>query len=275
MKVLNIVLLLIIKFNLVAQSLPIKPDHMAIGKYNKYKLNLDSAFLKNDSFEIAIQLANLEANPDSVFLYMKSGILQNNKNCDRIFNFYNIYKENGMMVNIVKLDTLKFEMAFKLCVEELGKNSYFNYLENKEKEYQIKLSKRVRLDTTLFDKKLIKELDKIIEDDQLYRLKMDSRTEEKSETYKLLWAQQHVLDSINLVKVEKIINDHGYLGKEKIGYNHANTISLVLHHQSNYELRMKYLPVLEKAFKDGKISQGWLDTYKWRNENIRLEKNEK
>jgi hypothetical protein len=54
---------------------------------------------------------------------------------------------------------------------------------------------------------------------------------------------------------------------------------LVLHHQSIYELRMKelrmkYLPVLEKAFKDGKISQGWLDTYKWRNENIRLEKNE-
>ena len=258
---------------LPAQKAPEKPSKMADGIYNKYKLKLDTAILENDAFGIATQLANLEGNSDSVFYYIQEGIKQDLKNCDKVFDYYNLFKEHDFLVNLVKIDTSNFEKAFVLCKDKLGDNAYFSFLENKQREYEERISKRNKVDTTLFDYALISQLDKIYEDDQRFRKKMHSKINRDSDEYKLLWKLQSELDSINLIKVEKIIDQYGFINKEKVGYERASAILLVLHHQGDIELRMKYLPLLEKAVEDKQLNKGWLDIYKHRNELIILSKN--
>jgi hypothetical protein len=270
MRIIVIIMLLSLASKASCQFIPDKNSKLSNGMYNKYRLNLDTAYMNNDLFEVGIQLANLLASSDTVFNYLDAGIIQNAKNCDRIFNFYNVLQEGGFKVNIVKIDTPKFLNSFSLCEELIGENAYNDFLEKKQKEYQERMSKRVKLDSTKFDYELIKQLDEILNDDQRLRMKMQDGI--KSEEYEALWQEQKKLDSLNLIKVQDIIEKYGYPGNEAVGYDHAFTPLLVLHHQADLETRMKYMPILQQALKDKKISEGAFYMFKWRNENIKLSK---
>tara|TARA_R110002050_G_scaffold109799_4_gene221501 strand:- start:152 stop:1135 length:984 start_codon:yes stop_codon:yes gene_type:complete len=104
-----------------------------------------------------------------------------------------------------------------------------------------------------FDRPLILILDSILIEDQTYRLQLEE-VEKKygrnSEELKAHWAIISEKDSINLIKIEKILAERGWLGKDIIGEEGPLTIFLVIQH-SKLETQQKYLPMMRDAVKKG------------------------
>lgn len=104
-----------------------------------------------------------------------------------------------------------------------------------------------------FDHNLVAILDTIYRNDQDYRLKINWYSEQfgwNSEEMNQLWDTIDHLDSINLIKVEKILNNRGWLGPETIGKQGNTTLFLVIQH-SNLETQEKYLPMMREAVQNG------------------------
>ena len=57
-------------------------------------------------------------------------------------------------------------------------------------------------------------------------------------------------DSINLIKVMKILDERGWLGKNVVGTQGNQTLFLVIQH-ADLEYQQKYLPMMREAVKDG------------------------
>ena len=60
------------------------------------------------------------------------------------------------------------------------------------------------------------------------------------------------IDSINLIKVEKIIDEHGYPGRDLVGSPANETVFYVIQHSKKID---KYLPLMRKAAENGDISK--------------------
>lgn len=76
---------------------------------------------------------------------------------------------------------------------------------------------------------------------------------------------QSKIDAENLVEILNIIEKHGYPRVEDVGYELANVVWLVLHHQSDLSLRDRYEKLIEEN-----CSSGQVKAFKWRSEEIRL-----
>ncbi|MBB6369807.1 DUF6624 domain-containing protein [Chryseobacterium shigense] len=90
------------------------------------------------------------------------------------------------------------------------------------------------------------------EKDQEIRLRLDSirkRDGLNTSDEKELMKQIEKQDSINILEVEKIINDYGWLGPHKIGYKNNQYLFLVIQH-ADLGIQKKYLPVLRQAVED-------------------------
>jgi len=110
---------------------------------------------------------------------------------------------------------------------------------------------------TDFNKELIAQLDTIHQEDQKYRLRIDELLRKsRSETENIELIKLHELmnkqDSINLLNIEKILNEYGWLGKDVIGEQGNATLFLVIQH-SDLETQRKYLPMMREALKVGNI----------------------
>jgi hypothetical protein len=104
-----------------------------------------------------------------------------------------------------------------------------------------------------FDKPLVAKLDKIYQEDQKYRMKIDEIEKEfgrDSKQMSNLWATIQEKDSINLIEIQKILDERGWLGANIIGNSGNATLFLVIQH-SPLEVQQKYLPMMRKAVKDG------------------------
>jgi len=66
-----------------------------------------------------------------------------------------------------------------------------------------------------------------------------------------LWRRINHFDSVNLIRVKKIIDTYGWLGPDEVGQNGANTIFLVIQHSDSLT-QIKYVPKLRDAVKNGK-----------------------
>jgi hypothetical protein len=88
-----------------------------------------------------------------------------------------------------------------------------------------------------FNKALIEQLKKIEASDQEFRV-----TEANAED----WKKQNIIDSVNMVQVEKIISIYGYPGKSLVGSEYSETAFLVIQHAS-LEVQEKYLPIIKEA----------------------------
>jgi len=103
------------------------------------------------------------------------------------------------------------------------------------------------------DKPLVAMLDTIFREDQNYRLQIDE-TEKKygweSDEMKALFNIIKEKDSINLIKVRKILDDRGWLGPDIIGNQGNLTLFLVIQH-ADIETQEKYLPMMREAIKKG------------------------
>lgn len=100
-----------------------------------------------------------------------------------------------------------------------------------------------------FDKKLITVLDKIYFDDQSTRSQIRSKEKKygrDSKEMRAFWQSILKNDSINLIKISKILDTQGWPSKKKIGTRGASTIFLVIQH-ANQDTKLKYLSMITKA----------------------------
>lgn len=103
------------------------------------------------------------------------------------------------------------------------------------------------------DKPLVAILDTIYQEDQTYRRQI-GEIEEKfgrdSKEMKDHWKLINEKDSVNLVKIKKILDERGWLGPKIIGDRGNSTLFLVIQH-SDLETQEKYLPMMRDAVQKG------------------------
>jgi hypothetical protein len=103
------------------------------------------------------------------------------------------------------------------------------------------------------DKSLVTLLDTIYQEDQKYRRQIkeiDQKYGWDSDEMKAHWKIITEKDSINLIIIEKILDDRGWLGPDIIGNQGASTLFLVIQH-SDLATQEKYLPMMRDAVKKG------------------------
>ena len=106
------------------------------------------------------------------------------------------------------------------------------------------------------DKDLVAILDTIYDDDQTYRQQISEIQDKygrESEEMKNQWEIIKEKDSINLIKVKKILDEKGWLGADIIGGKGNQTLFLVIQH-SDIETQEKYLPMMREAVSKGNAS---------------------
>lgn len=110
------------------------------------------------------------------------------------------------------------------------------------------------------DKKLMAKLDTIFQEDQNYRQQIKSLEEKygrNSDELKAHWKVINKADSINLIKITKILDKYGWLGEDVIGGQGNSTLFLVIQH-SDIKTQEKYLPMMKEAVKKGKANSSSL-----------------
>ncbi len=107
-----------------------------------------------------------------------------------------------------------------------------------------------------------KRLDSIAISDQKYRMMMEPKTEEEKaqllkekglteeEYHAELWKLQSVIDSANMVYVERYFLEHGYPGKSVVGEPTNTAAWYVLQHSDKIAT---YFPLIKKAGEDGEL----------------------
>ena len=102
-----------------------------------------------------------------------------------------------------------------------------------------------------YDKELVTILDKIYFDDQSTRSQIRSNEEKygrNSKEMRVFWKSILKKDSINLIKVSKILDTQGWPSKKRIGTRGTSTIFLVIQH-GNQKVKLKYLSMIQEALK--------------------------
>lgn len=232
-----------------SRYIPSKPDGLQHGFYLQYSEKLNEAYNIEDNFEVGIQLANLEAPKDKVFYYLNKGIKKTPNKCLKLYPPLGALRKLGIKVNIVKIDTTEFLNSIDLCLAISGEDSYNTYLKEDEKASQ---ANRDELDSLLFDYTLIGQLQQIRNDDQDIILRMND-VDTDSPKYDSLANLKIIIDSINLNKVERIIKEHGWPSREKIGHDMSQTIWLVFQHQTDIFIREKNQELVEANSGAGNI----------------------
>lgn len=125
-----------------------------------------------------------------------------------------------------------------------------------EKEWKVlidKLQKKIDILSANYDKPLQKELLDIYADDQGIRgdfmkiYKDPNSNKKKIDSIGKIMGQK---DSINLIKVIKILDEKGWVGKDVVGAQANQTLFLVIQH-SDLKYQQKYLPMMREAVKKG------------------------
>lgn len=106
------------------------------------------------------------------------------------------------------------------------------------------------------DKSIMAQLDTIHQEDQTYRLQLAEilakSVREDSDNIKIITLSEIIneKDSINLLKIERILNEYGWLGADVVGEDGNKTLFLVIQH-SDLETQLRYLPMMREAVKLG------------------------
>ncbi|WP_157816019.1 DUF6624 domain-containing protein [Spirosoma pollinicola] len=101
------------------------------------------------------------------------------------------------------------------------------------------------------------QLQAIYVTDQQPRSRVDSVMRvygQNSTQWQHLWQGIHQVDSINLRKVEQLIQQYGYPGKSLVGAKLGNTAWLIIQH-SPVAIQEKYLPILQRAADQGEMQK--------------------
>ena len=111
-----------------------------------------------------------------------------------------------------------------------------------------------------YNKPVVAILDTVLLNDQGGRMQLEAMQSKygfDSKEVKSLWAAINKSDSIDLIKVEKILDKYGWMGPDEIGERGNTTLFLVIQHAEK-NVQEKYLPVMREAVKNGKADPGSL-----------------
>lgn len=110
------------------------------------------------------------------------------------------------------------------------------------------------------DLNLSEELDSVFDMDTKYRmqlLRVQAQLGANSKEVKDLSELMDKADSLNVLKVSRILDEHGWLGPDIVGVNGNQALFLVVQH-ANLKIQEKYLPVLAEAVQKGKAQPSQL-----------------
>jgi len=123
-----------------------------------------------------------------------------------------------------------------------------------------KLQKKVDEIEANYDKPLQKELLEIFKDDQEIRNQYISAQKKYGYQGKETDSLGKIMilkDSLNLIKIVKILDEKGWVGKDTVGQQANQTFFLVIQH-SDLKVQQKYLPMMREAVKKGNANSGSL-----------------
>lgn len=121
-----------------------------------------------------------------------------------------------------------------------------------------KLQKQMDILSTNYDKPLQKELLDIYTEDQGIRgdfMKIYKDPNSDKKKIDSIGKLMRKKDSINLIKVIKILDEKGWVGKDVVGAQANQTLFLVIQH-SDLKYQQKYLPMMREAVKKGNANPG-------------------
>lgn len=162
-------------------------------------------------------------------------------NTEKAFKWLNLSIDNGWM-----------------NLKHLSSDTDLENLHSK-KEWEMtvgKLEKKLKLMEANYDKPLQAELLAIYDEDQKYRFQMNETQKKfgpESKEMQDLWKITDQKDSINLLKVKKILDEKGWVGKDKVGAQANSALFLVIQH-ADLETQKKYLPMMKEAVTKGNAS---------------------
>jgi hypothetical protein len=105
---------------------------------------------------------------------------------------------------------------------------------------------------------LVTILDTVFQEDQLSRqqhIVIENKYGRQSQEIKSFNKLLRAKDSLNLIRVKKILDERGWLGEDIIGHYGNLALFLVIQH-SNLKTQEKYLPMMREAVKKGNASPG-------------------
>lgn len=121
-----------------------------------------------------------------------------------------------------------------------------------------KLQKQMNILSANYDKPLQKELLEIYAEDQGIRgdfMKIYKDPNSDKKKIDSIGKLMRKKDSINLIKVIKILDEKGWVGKDVVGAQANQTLFLVIQH-SDLKYQQKYLPMMREAVKKGNANPG-------------------
>lgn len=108
------------------------------------------------------------------------------------------------------------------------------------------------------DQELRQELAKIAERDQYYRLQMSDVAMDQgweSPVIREMFDLQQELDSLNFIRIEEIIEKHGYPGRSLVGPQ--GNVAFLVTQRASIAKQIEYLPLLQAAADKGELY--WAD----------------
>lgn len=205
------------------QHLKAGENKKAIEVYNKAFAVLDGKGYRDDRYNAACAWS-LMGNADSAYHHLF------------IIAYKSGYSDYIHMSIDTDLDSIRDDKRWDILIKKVKEN------DAKKEEWESRV--------------LVAELDSILITDQKYRRHVEM-VEKKygrdSDEMNRLWKTINYWDSVNLVKVKDILEEHGWPGPDEVGYRRSNAIFLTIQH-SDIETQNKYLPVMREAVKNKKAS---------------------
>jgi tetratricopeptide (TPR) repeat protein len=210
-----------------------KKDFQRAGTYYEKAFKSNGNKSVQGEFYNAACTWSLAGKPDKAFKYLED-IIQDHKNIIRSWNdpgeFYNMLVKDADFENLRKLP--KWE---KLLARA----------KTKKEKFEANL-----------DQGLTEQLKTMREEDQKGRLELNKIQKEKgfnSAEEKALWKVIDAQDSINLIKAKALIQSHGWLSPQQVGYKGNQALFLIIQH-ADLATQKQYLPLMRKSMAEGKIS---------------------
>lgn len=229
------------------EYIPKKNAEISHKSYSLFVNKLKEAYKNGNDYQIAFQLSNLKYKGPLTYQHLQKAIDTDTAICNEIFYTMMIAKESSFYQNIYKNDTVVFLNAFNYCLKKNGIDSYKLFYEDYISGIPAVQGCLIEIDSAIWDRNLISFLKVIYNDDQKYRklVVRKNNSEKETEYYNSLIQK---VDSINLQRVDSLLRKRGFPGFNIISPDQHKTIFLVLHHQSEKSIRLKYRSIVEKYY---------------------------
>ncbi len=245
------VILFIVSCKDESHFLPEQSQEVSDEVYEMCIRNLKNAYATQDYYKIAFNIASLKGPRKIVEDNLNKAFLEDSTFCSLIYDIQNLADE-GFFQSVYRYDTILFKQFLNKCNQRIGQETLADFKENYLSKSLELAEQQPQIDSALIDKDIIKKLEKIKEDDQVFRRKLSSLN--VSDDNRKRWQRsQDSLDKLNLEKVLEIIKLKGYPKPESVGYEPSRVPFIVLHHQSSIEIRKKYRSLLNENCSEGEM----------------------